>query len=90
MWVVGPGYYDRDIHPGLFEFLGHSDCDGSIAPDMCACVADELEALLPKAVAMGWEPTGHIEARGGYEAVLRAFIAGCRAAHAANEPLEFN
>jgi hypothetical protein len=88
MWVVGPGY-DSHTHPGLFEFLSHSDCDGEISPDMCARVADELEALLPKAVAMGWKASGYIEACGGYEAVLLAFIKGCRAAHAANEPLEF-
>ena len=81
--------YTKASHPGLFEFLAHSDCDGEIAPDMCVKVADDLEALLPKVEALGWQAGGHIAARGGFVEVLRKFIAGCRAAAAANEPLEF-
>ena len=82
---------DVDVPDGLYEFLTHSDCDGEISPEMCAKVADDLEALLPKIQAMTGTPwSGHIEARGGYVEALRLFIAGCRAAHEAGEPLGFH
>lgn len=89
MFYIGDEY-DRSTHPGLWEFLTHSDCDGEIAPDMCVKVADDLEALLPKMEALRWESHGHIAARGGFLEVVRKFIAGCRAAAAANEPLDFH
>lgn len=73
-WYSGEGYR-AETHPGLYEFLSHSDCDGKITPKMCAKVANELEALLPKMTKM--------------RADLRAFIDGCRKAAAANEPLTF-
>jgi hypothetical protein len=75
--------------PGLCEFLTHSDCDGEISPEMCAKVADDLEEILPNLEAMNWQNGGHIGAQGGYVEVVKKFIAGCRAAAAANEPLEF-
>lgn len=79
-----------DVPDGLYEFLTHSDCDGEISPEMCAKVADDLESLLPKIEAMTGTPwSGHVEGRGGYASVTRRFIAGCRAANKANEPLEF-
>lgn len=81
--------YTRESHPGLWEFLMHSDCDGEIATEMCAKVADELEALLPNIEALGWRDGGHIAARGGFVEVVRKFIAGCRAAAAAGESLGF-
>jgi hypothetical protein len=85
-WYLGDGY-GPDTHPGLLEFLSHSDCDGEIAPEMCVRVADELEALLPKVSDDGaW---GHLARDGGYVAVLEQFIAGCRDAAAAGEPLRF-
>jgi hypothetical protein len=87
----GNFYLPDDINqassPGLWEFLTHSDCDGEISAEMCALVADELEPLLEK---MPTDSGGHIAARGGYREVLQYFIDGCRAAHAANEPLEFH
>lgn len=76
----------QESSPGMFEFLSHSDCDGEIAPEMCAKVADALEAVLPDMPTRG---VGHIAARGGYREVLRKFIAGCRAAAAKGEPLGF-
>lgn len=82
--------YDRETHPGLWEFLTHSDCDGEISPEMCVKVADDLERLLPSMEALGWESHGHIAARGGFVEVARKFIAGCRRAAAANEPLDFH
>ena len=89
MFYIGDEY-DRDTHPGLWEFLTHSDCDGEISPDMCVKVADDLERLLPRMDALGWQAGGHIAARGGYLEAVRKFIAGCRAAAAANEPLDFH
>lgn len=82
--------YDSETHPGLWEFLTHSDCDGEISPEMCTKVADDLEALLPRMEALRWESHGHIAARGGFVEVVRKFIAGCRAAAAAGEPLDFH
>jgi hypothetical protein len=82
--------YDRETHPGLWEFLTHSDCDGEISPEMCVKVADDLERLLPAMEALGWQSHGHIAARGGFVEVVRKFIAGCREAAAAGEPLDFH
>lgn len=78
--------YSPANNPGLWEFLSHSDCDGEISPEMCKTVADELELLLDK---MPEECFGHIARDGGYRAVLQRFIDGCRASHAADEPLRF-
>lgn len=88
MWYWGKGY-NRETHPGLYEFFMHSDCDGDISPEMCVRVADELEALLPKIDQFGFGG-GHIDRDGGFGAVTRRFIAGCRAAAAAGEALEFH
>jgi hypothetical protein len=81
---------DLDEGSGLYEFLCHSDCDGEISPEKCVKVADELEALLPKIEAIDNGGVGHIAARGGYAGVTRKFIAGCREAAAAGEPLGFH
>lgn len=89
MFYIGDEY-TRESHPGLWEFLTHSDCDGEIAPAMCIKVADDLERLLPRMEALGWESHGHIAARGGFIEVVRKFIAGCRSAAAAGEPLDFH
>lgn len=81
--------YPRDEWPGLYAFLEHSDCDGEISPEMCVKVADDLERLMPKMETLGWTSHGHIARDGGFLEVVRKFIAGCRAAAEANEPLEF-
>lgn len=88
-WYAPDGY-TREEHPGIYEFLCHSDCDGKIKPKMCRKVADELEALLPAIAECGRESVGHIERDGGYVAVTKRFIAGCRAAAAEGVPLEFH
>lgn len=88
-WYWPDKGYSRKTHPGLYEFFTHSDCDGVISPEMCSKVADELEAVLPAIVAMDWEASGHIERDGGFEAVVRRFIQGCRDAASAGEELEF-
>jgi hypothetical protein len=90
-------YWDTDMpfssetHPGLKEFLCHSDCDEEISPEMCKVVADELESILPYIEALEEkEPaTGQLLACGGYVQVTKDFIEGCREAHRKNEPLEF-
>ena len=81
--------YPRESNPGLYAFLEHSDWDGDISPEMCIKVADELEALLPAAEQLKWRADGHIGRDGGYVAVMKRFIAGCRKAAEANEPLRF-
>jgi hypothetical protein len=87
-WYWGEGY-GEETHPGLKEFLAHSDCDGEISPEMCRRVADDLESILPKVEALGSSSTGHIAKLGGYIEVLRKFIAGCRSASAVGTPLRF-
>lgn len=78
-----------DDESGMYAFLLHSDCDGEISPEMCAKVADDLEKILPKIESLSDQGGGHIKARGGFAEVTKKFIAGCRAAAAENEPLEF-
>ena len=80
--------FSKETHPGLFEFMQHSDCDGEISPEKCESVASDLEAILPQVIAEGLG-AGHIARGGGYGGVLRQFIDGCRRAAAADEPLEF-
>ncbi len=69
----------------LYALLSHSDCDGEIAPDDCAKIADRLEELLPK-LPEG-DAGGHI---GYWREKTKQFIDGCRAASAAGEPLDFH
>ena len=81
---------EADVSDGLMEFLMHSDCDGEISPELCGKVADDLEKLLPKIEAMTGTPwSGHVQRDGGYVAVTKRFISGCRKAAAKKEPLEF-
>lgn len=79
--------FDPETHPGLAEFFTHSDCDGEITPELCAKLADEMEPLLPQLDEMSGAG-GHL-ALLGFGGAARRFIAGCRAAAAANEPLRF-
>ena len=87
-WYWGEGFAEH-THPGLYEFLSHSDCDGEISPEKCVQVADYLEEILPKVEALNRQAKGHIAFYGGYVTVLKKFIAGCRAAANAKEPLKF-
>lgn len=88
-FYYGDGY-SPETHKGLTEFLSHSDCDGEISPEMCKIIADELEELLPKVEEMAKtrESYGHILGGGGWVAVTKRFINGCREAYENNEPLE--
>lgn len=87
-WYWGDNYCG-ETHPGLKIFFCHSDCDGELSPEECELVAHDLEELLPKLEKMGLG-IKQTAAAGGYAAVARQFIAGCRAAAANNEPLTFD
>jgi hypothetical protein len=69
----------------LWVLLRHSDCDGEIAPEHCGHIADKLEELLPCLPSA--PDRGHI---GDWRETTERFIAGLRAAAAANEPLYFH
>jgi hypothetical protein len=63
----------------LHILLEHSDCDGDIAPEDCAKLADRLEELLPLL------PNEDDDWRNK----TQRFIDGLRLATSRNEPLEF-
>lgn len=86
-WYWGDGM-SKETNPGLFVFMSHSDCDGSISPEDCINVANELEELLPRLDEMG-SGGGHLKRAGGIGRVARDFIAACRQAATDNESLEF-
>lgn len=69
----------------LHELLYHSDCDGDIPWQSCGPIADALEALLPALDAAG--DAGHI---GLFAEKTKTFIAGLRAAFAAQENVDFH
>lgn len=88
-FLVGDDF-SSETHPGLFEFFGHSDCDGEISPEMCGKIVDEMTGLLPAIKNLtGDFEGGHISRDGGLIAVTQRFIDGCREAAANNEPLKF-
>jgi len=87
-WWFGDGYHSK-THPGLFAFFMHDDCEGEIDPETCRLLAGEMEALLPKIADVCSPSWGHIEAAGGFVAVARKWIAGCRAAAEEGVPLVF-
>lgn len=68
----------------LLPLLRHSDCDGDLPPAHCAMIADALEEMLPRIDGDGG---GHI---GDWQEKTKTFIAGCRAAAAAGERIEFH
>lgn len=91
-FYVGDGYTEES-HPGLWEFLMHSDCDGNISPRMCKFVANDLESLLPKIEELTsryGDGGGHIARDGGYVEVTKRFIAGCRLANKRRQLLKFH
>lgn len=69
----------------LHELLYHSDCEGEIPFESCAAIADSLERLLP--LMPTGDGGGHI---GDWKDKTSDFIAGLRAAAAANENVEFH
>ena len=86
-WHFGDGFSNK-TNPGLYAFLASNDCEGEIAPELVAKLADEMEGLLPLLEKSG-DGGGHLSRDGGIGAVARKLIAGCRVAAAANEALIF-
>lgn len=90
-WYV-PDYVSREEWPGLYIFLEHEDCEGSISPADCVKIANDLEKLLP-ALEKFPEAFGHLgrpENGGSYVGATRLFIGGCRLAASRGETLEFH
>lgn len=91
-WYYDETRFSKKTHPGLFELMCHSDCDGYITYGKCKKVADDLEALLPvieqiqKHIELD---NKHIENQGGYIAVTKRFIEGCRLAYTNKDKLIF-
>lgn len=85
-FAVG-GNFRFDQHPGLLEFLSHSDCDGEIHPAMCRLVARDLRKVAE--VMPESSDFGHIAAVGGMRAAVIKFAEGCERAADAGEPLVF-
>jgi hypothetical protein len=95
MWasdLLGVFYFDSNfpikwecLKPSpLHILLNHSDCGGTIEPDDCAQIAQELEELLPK--LPDGDGGGHI---GNWREKTQAFIDGLRLAAHRGEPVEF-
>jgi hypothetical protein len=87
-WYWDADKYSHETHPGLSIFLLHHDDRGEISPEDCVKVANDLEALIPELekLSFSW---GHIERDGGFAAVCRKFVNGCREAARLQEPLIF-
>lgn len=93
-----PGYHDSILSPdvatvdyteaersdALYPLIDHSDCEGELSVEVLLPLAARLEELAPR--FRGIDGGGHL---GGVEAKALQFAAGCRAAAAAGEPLEF-
>lgn len=79
----------QEKKPGLSAFLLSNDCEGEFSPELCKHMADELEELLPNIEKLDDGGAGHIERDGGFVAVTKKYIEGCRLAHSLNENLEY-
>lgn len=90
-WYWESDFGNIENYNGLCEFLNHSDCDGTISPDMCKAVSDELEAIMPnmELLAKTEKCNGHILRDGGYINVIKQFIQGCKSAYESGEELIF-
>ena len=76
-------------HPGLSAFLRSNDCGGvEFSPEVAAQIANDLEKLLPALASMD-EGRMNMILRGGFRGATAQYIAGCRAAAAAGEPLTY-
>ena len=77
-------YFYPDGHPGLTAFLSQNSSGQWIEPESCTRIANELGALLPhlEDASPGDSARSHADH-------ARQFIAGCRKAAEANEPLTF-
>jgi hypothetical protein len=71
----------------LVPLLNHSDCDGELTPTECAGIAEALGELIDR--MPDYMPDYQDAPRSYWRDKTRSFIAGCRAAAVANEPLKF-
>lgn len=78
------GEWDDMPHDPLILLIAHSDCDGHIYNEHLEPLIARLTELLP--AIEGQNGGGHL---GDIRATTERFIAGCRAALAAGESLEF-
>lgn len=85
-WLDGGCTWEKN--PGLGLFFTTDDSDVDIPPADAIQIADEMEAILPALDQMGMG-VGHIEREGGYGAIARRYIAGCREAAADGEHLRY-
>lgn len=69
----------------LHELLYHSDCDGEIASDKCAAIADSLEKVIP--LLPDGDGAGHI---GNWKDTTQKFVDGLRLAASLGENLLFH
>lgn len=76
-------------NPGLTAFFVSNDCEGTFSPKVCKQMADEMEAVLHGIDAQGSD-WGHIERDGGFGAVARKYITGCRLAHSLKEKMVYH
>jgi hypothetical protein len=68
----------------LKHLLDHSDCEGSIATELCGPLADRLEAIVPLL------PVGRVIGIGNWRDFTEKFVVGLRAAAAGGEDVEFS
>lgn len=84
-----PDEITKEKYPGLWEFLTHSDYNGSIKPSMCKKVAHDLESIVLPQIEE-YDPILHrcVE-KWTCVYMLTNFIAGCRQAHKERRSLLF-
>lgn len=78
-WYIDDAYTEEEW-PGLFLFLNHSDCDGSLTPTEAALVARDFDRLTAPE---------HRGAIGLWHPFLRRFSDGCALAATRGETVLF-
>jgi hypothetical protein len=79
------GEWDEAPSDPLIVLLAHQDCEGRIASEHCAPLADALEQLIPQ--LPDGDGLGHI---GNWRDKTETFITGLRAAASAGEDVGFH
>lgn len=85
IWSQLPIRWEGLVPNALHTLLCHPDCEGEIAWQDCAAIADALEALIPK-LPKG-DAGGHI---GDWRDKTQAFVDGLRLAAKKQENVEFH
>jgi hypothetical protein len=97
--VTGPKISWDSINDPIKDLLHHSDCEGEIAPELCAAIADRLEQIISEWPARQKLKTDPFWQERGYPAELdledydtanaKGLIEGLREAAKIGKPLEF-